>query len=81
MPLINEFQSEGVRKLPEPKTIIKIKASFKSSCIQELDFYEYRIQKKEKLLPFEKVKYAALTKFLKPETFDEKFKQEYIKEE
>ena len=81
LPMVNHFQSKGTRKLPKPNFVISDNSNFKSSCIQELDFYKHRIQKKEKLLPFEKIKFAALAKFLTPDVFDDKLKEEYVKED
>lgn len=72
------FKQKGKRKLPKPNIVIKVKQNFLSDCKVECGFYKNRIDKGEKLLSFEKIRFVALAKFLKLKIADSNFESKYI---
>jgi ribosomal small subunit protein bTHX len=77
-PPINKFREKGKKELPKPNFTIKIKSTFKADCILELGVMTQRISTKNNLLDTEKVRYAALIKFLSPKSYDKKLHKHYV---
>lgn len=72
------FKQKGKRKLPKPNIVIKVNQNFLSDCKAECGFYKIRLDKGEKLLSFEKIRFVALAKFLKLKIVDSNFESKYV---